>query len=339
MSEALLRHNDTLKPQITHYWKETENGCELLDSHSINERHMAHDDDSIVAKFLRESSDDNSRVSGYLRVSDPDQRVRSQVKQLKGQIMNAMPDDFDVEKDIRWFIDEGVSATKNTNLADRPEGKQLVDAVEAGEIDYIFAKKVDRMFRDNEAGSAFVKWMNNKHPNVTFLTTDVPEPLNTPNGEFLFTLMVALARKYAADLSVVSKDGVMASQDDLERTSHAVYGWDDYDSGRRRITQGKDKGPLYLMKPNWREQDVRDWFMAENKKGESVSSICKKMNGWGLKNKSGNNWTVSSLRNQIKRPAQLHKQLTNPKHQNNPHFKRGSRRSSPPFRALSTTQK
>jgi len=334
MSEALLRRYDTLKPQNTQYWEESENGCELRDRHSINERHMANDDDSEVAKFLRASSNPNSRCGGYLRVSDPDQRVRSQVKNLKGNIKHHMPDDFDVEKDIRWFIDEGVSATKNTNLADRPEGKQLHDAVDNGEIDFIFAKKVDRMFRDNEAGAVFIKWMNNKHPNVTFLTSDVPEPLNTPNGEFLFALMVALARKYAADLSVVSMDGMMASQDSLERTSHATYGWDDYDSGRRRITQGKDKGPLYLMKPNWREQDVRDWFNAEYKKGVKTSTLVKQLNGWGVKNKSGNNWTKGSLNGQIKNPAKLQLQLNNPKH----NFKRPTRRSSPPFRAISTTQ-
>jgi DNA invertase Pin-like site-specific DNA recombinase len=334
MSEATLRHNDTLNEQITGYWEETENGCQLRDSHSVNERHMANDDDSEVAKFLRASSNPNSPISGYLRVSDPDQRVRSQVMRLKGQMENNLPDDFDVEKDVRWFIDEGTSATKNTNLADRPEGKQLHDAVENGEIDFIFAKKVDRMFRDNEAGAAFVKWMNNKHPNVTFITSDVPEPLNTPNGEFLFTLMVALARKYAADLSVVSMDGVMASQDSLERTSEIVYGWDDYDSGRRRITQGKDKGPLFLVKPNWKEQDVRDWFIDEAKKGVSIPKIVKQLNRWGLKNKSGNDWTKSSLSGQVKKPAKLHKQLDNPKH----NFKRPVR-SSPPFRTLSTTQK
>lgn len=333
MSDALLLRYESPKQPETEYWEITENGCELTNKQSEYYLRMANEDESEVAKELRESSNPDSRVGGYLRVSDPDQKVRSQVARLKGMMVNHLPDDFDVEKDVRWYIDEGSSATKNTNLEDREDGLRLKTDVDNGEIDFIFAKKVDRMFRDNEAGAVFVKWMNNKHPNVTFWTSDVPEPLNTPNGEFLFTLMVALARKYAADLGVVSKDGMMASQDNLERTSHNTYGWDDYDSGLRRIVQGKDKGPLYKVTPNWKEQDCRDWFISENQNGKSISDIRKRLNKWGVPNKSGNAWTNQALRSQINNPAQLHTQLLNPKHKVLM-SKRPSRRSTPPFRAL-----
>jgi len=88
------------------------------------------------------------------------------------------------------------------------------------------------------------------------------------------------------------------------------------------------------MKPNWKEQDCRDWFIQEHKNGASISSIRKKLNKWGVPNKSGNKWTDSALRNQIKRPAQLHQQLHNLKHQDKPEFQRPSRKSTPPFRAL-----
>jgi DNA invertase Pin-like site-specific DNA recombinase len=329
MSEAVLRPYDTPKTPESQYWEIVDNECQLIDSVSKYNINMAEDADSKVARELRETSNPKSRVACYLRVSTKKQKVRSQVNELKDKVKAYLPH-LDFYKDVRFYIDEGTSATKNTNLRDRDDGKRLVEDMNNGEIDYIFSKKVDRMFRDNEAGSAFVKWMTKKHPTVVFRTSDIAEPLNTPMGEMIFTIMVAQARFMAANLGVDTKDGMQTSQDNLERTSSEVYGWTWYDSGRRRIVQGKDKGPLYLNKPHWKEQDCRDWFMKEYENGKSVSNIRKRLNKWGVPNKSGNDWTDSALRNQINRPAKLHLQLDNPKH----NFKRPSRRSTPPFRAL-----
>ena len=86
-----------------------------------------------------------------------------------------------------------------------------------------------------------------------------------------------------ADLKVKTKQeaerttgGMQHKQDNLQKTSHAVFGWEEYDSGKRNITQGRDVGALIMMRPNWHEYAVRQW-MIENPDGLSYAGICKEI--------------------------------------------------------------
>ena len=94
----------------------------------------------------------------------------------------------------------------------------------------------------------------------------------------------------------------------MQKTSQAVFGWEEYDSGERNITQGRDVGPLIKMRPNWHEYAVRQW-MIENPDGLSYSAMARKLNQWNIPTANGRQWSQSGVRNQVKKPAKLHEQI------------------------------
>lgn len=259
---------------------------------------------------------EKSDVAIYLRVSTDEQNVDSQFLMVDGLLSQHGLD----RSKVRIFQDDGISATKMGNLQDRPKGSELIQAIQNGEVKKLFAFKVDRMFRDIEAGSAFVKMITKSYPEVEIITTDVPVPLNTPDGEFLFGLMVLMARREAATLAVRTEAGMDARREQLRPTSHAVYGWDIV----------LDDDGLKTMIPNWRQQDVMDWVIKQDKK-DSHPKIARQLNDWGIPTSTGRKFSAGTVRRMVKTP---------PKQQEMLHiFDRPERKSKPPFRSLSVTQK
>jgi len=84
------------------------------------------------------------------------------------------------------------------------------------------------------------------------------------------------------------------------------------------------------MHPNWKQQDVIDWVINQNKK-DSYGKIARKLNDWGILTATERSFSAGTIRRMVKTP---------PKQQDMLHvFDRPERRSSPPFRTLSITQK
>lgn len=256
-------------------------------------------------------------IATYLRVSTDDQNILAQSGIIDTMIR---AQGFD-PANVLEFRDEGVSATKMGNLHDRDGGKELIEMIENGEITHVFAFRVDRMFRDPEAGSAFVKWIRTKHPLVEIHTTDAPMSLHTADGEFLYGLQVLLARREAAVLSVRTEGGMDATRQDLKPTSHAVYGWD--------ICHTPDGEKT--MRPNWKEQAVLSWIQDRQTAGDSYSKIARQLCDWGVPTKTGSTWKAAGCRRAVVSPAKYQQELHR--------FTPPNRMSSAPFRALSTTQK
>jgi len=220
--------------------------------------------------------------------------------------------------DAQHFADEGISATKMTDLQSRPEASKLVKLAEAGAITKIFIYRVDRIFRDNEAGGAFVKWAV-KH-GIEIISTDLALPLSSAEGEFQFSLMVALARRESAVLSERTCGGMETTREDLKPTSHAIYGWN--------ICHTKDGEKT--MRPNWGEQSVLQWINT-NADVISNAAMARQLNDWGVPTKTGRKWAPTGVRRAHKTPVKYHLELHR--------FTAPKRMASPPFRSLSTTQK
>jgi len=258
-----------------------------------------------------------NRVATYLRVSTDEQNVLAQSGFVDALISQHGFDPANVVE----FKDDGISATKMGNLSDRPDGKELIEAIERGEITHLFAFRVDRLFRDLEAGAAFIKWIREKHPHVGVFTTDAPMSLTTADGEFLFGMQVLLARREAAVLSVRTGGGMDATREALKVTSHAVFGWDILHKSNGEKT----------LRPNWKQQAVIDWVHAQHKTGQSNPKIAKQLNAWGVQTATGKKWDAAGVRRMIVKPAKYQQEL----HQ----FNRPKRIASAPFRSLSVTQK
>ena len=228
-------------------------------------------------------------IAIYMRVSTDDQKVDSQLLFVEGLVRSR---GFNVE-DCRMFVDEGTSATKNSNLEDRPQGKALLDAMEQGELTHVFAYRVDRLFRDLEAGAKFIKNCRDNMPNISIITTDCPMPLTHADGEFLFGMQVLLARREASVLGQRVTGGLQTAREQLKPTARAVYGW--------RVCHTPDGEKT--MRPNWPQQSVIQWVKDMDREGWSRPKITNQLNAWGIPTSEGHKWVKSTVRRLIVQPA------------------------------------
>jgi len=243
-------------------------------------------------------------VAVYLRCSTDDQSVAAQQATLTNYLLAHGLDLNECE----LYIDEGVSAKKYPNFTDRTEGSRLVKDIESGKIKTLWGFQVDRFFRRVAAGATWVELMAKKYPHVKILTQDCQAPTNTAAGRTLWHLLLMIAESENEARGEKTGGGMQNKQELLQKTSHSVFGWSEYDSGERNITQGKDVGPLILMKPCWHEVSVRKWII-EELGNLSASKIASKLNDWGIPTATGRKWSQSSVRSQVKRPAKLHEQI------------------------------
>ena len=258
-------------------------------------------------------------VAIYLRCSTDDQDVAAQRMSLGGLLMmNGLKID-----DCSFYIDEGVSAKKYPSFTDRPEGSRLMADIASGKVEQLFGFKIDRFFRRMEQGSAWMNEMEKRYPNVKVITSDCNQPLNTASGRKWWHFSLLLAEDENEARAERTQGGMMNKSERLEKSSHGVFGWGEYDSGERNITQGRDVGALIKMRPCWHEQAVRNW-MIENPEDISYNKMASKLNGWKIPTATGRNWSSSSIRSQVNRPAKLHDQL----HQ----FEQPKKMLSSPFR-------
>jgi len=258
-------------------------------------------------------------VAVYLRCSHKSQNTDAQEASLTKYLM-AHGLDF---HECVIYRDSAVSARQYPRFTDRTEGSRLMQDIESGKITTVWGFKVDRFFRKLAAGANWIDFMNDKYPHVTVLTQDCQAPLKTSAGRTLWHLLMMMSESENESRSERTKGGTQNKQERCEKTSHAVFGWEEYNTGLRNITQDRDVGPLIKMRPNWHEQAVRNWII-ENPDGLSTNKIASKLNQWKIPTATGRNWTGSSVRSQQKSKAKLHDQI----HQ----FEQPKRMLSPPFR-------
>lgn len=246
----------------------------------------------------------HSNVAIYLRCSTDDQDVKSQMTMLQSFMMYQ---GFNLD-DCELYIDEGVSAKKYPSFNDRVEGSRLQRDIESGKIQFVFGYKVDRFFRKVSAGSTWLDLMCLKYPSVKILTTDCAIPTNVSSGRQFWHMMLMIAEAENESRAERTSGGMQYKQESCQKTSHAVFGWEEYDSGKRNITQGRDVGKLIMMRPNWHEYAVREWII-ENYGNLTASKIASNLNSWGITTATGRKWSNSSVRSTVNRPAKLHDQI------------------------------
>lgn len=125
---------------------------------------------------------------GYIRVSTDEQATEGHSLSQQKAVIEAMAGRAGLEV-ADWFTEAGVSG--KTPLADRPEGRRLLAAIEAG--DQVFASKVDRMFRDSADALVAVSRLAKSGIAVRF--GDVPEDPAAGVGRLLFTVLAAFAHR------------------------------------------------------------------------------------------------------------------------------------------------
>jgi len=258
-------------------------------------------------------------VAVYLRCSHEDQSVDAQQRSLQTYLL---AQGLDLHQ-CNIYVDEGVSAKKHPSFTDRAEGSRLIADIESGKITTIWGFKVDRFFRCVASGATWIKHMNKKYPHVKIFTQDCQAPTNTAAGRSLWHLLLMIAENENESRSERTGGGMQHKQELLQKTSHAVFGWEEYDSGQQNITQGKVVGRLIMMRPNWHEWAVRDWILNNHLTAAKTAEF---LTSWGIPTATGRAWTKSSVHSQRNRPAKLHDQI----HQ----FTIPNKLIQPPFRTF-----
>ena len=138
------------------------------------------------------------RVATYERVSSEDQRERETIKTQTDLLDRWLEREPDVEVVAR-FSDDGVSGTKP--LADRPGGRALLAAAEAGQIDELWLYKLDRLGRNLADTAATGRSLEGLNVSVVTLR----EGRLTP---FMFDLFATLAQNEHRVFHERSADGM-----------------------------------------------------------------------------------------------------------------------------------
>ena len=263
-------------------------------------------------------------VAIYNRMSSNKQERHSQEFAMR-QFATAMGLDYD---ECNIYNDDAVSALKYPSFEDRDEGKRLMQDIASGKIDTVYSFKVDRLFRRMAQGSSWMDEMAKKYPKVKVITTDCAMPMDTSQGRMMWHMLLMLSENENTKRQERTKGGMQSKIERLEKTSSAVFGWAEYDSGQRNFTNGKDVGPLIKMTPCWHEQAVIDYVHQawDDDKGDSFSKIARNLNKWGIPTALGKGWTGTTVSRLIKKPSGYQDQLWQ--------FTRPRRIISAPFRGF-----
>ena len=221
-------------------------------------------------------------VAVYLRCSSEDQTLNAQIKKLTPFLL---AEGLDIDECV-LYKDEGVSARDKPSFSDRTEGKRMLDDIASGTIKKVYGTYVNRFFRKVSAGAMWIDEMKDNYPDVAIKTADC----------------------FCGQRAGRTSGGMQHKQENCEKTSSNIFGWEEYDSGQRNYTNGKDVGPLIKVRPSWHEQSVRQWMIDAHKK-LSYNAIAKKLNGWKIPTANDGKWTPSNVMGQIKKPAKMHDQL------------------------------
>jgi len=236
----------------------------------------------------------HENVAVYLRVSTGDQTVDSQLMKLRPFLL---AEGYDVDE-CSLYVDDGVSAKSHPNFTDRPAGSDMMQDVADGKITIIYGTYVNRFFRRVANGSAWMDLMAKEYPQVIIKTSDCFASTTSSAGRMMWHRLLMVSEMENEQRAERTQGGMQRLQEQLKKSSHAVYGWFwNEDDGR--------------MNPDWHQQaviqHVKDSW--NDNKGQSFSAISRDLNNWGIKTATGKEWSQSSVRRLVKQPAKMQDQL------------------------------
>jgi site-specific DNA recombinase len=135
-----------------------------------------------------------TRVAFYIRVSSEEQTeratARNQIDFLQKKYQaNFDPDSLEPMQFVGQFVDDGYSGA--LAIADRPEGKRLLDLVRARGVDVVISYRLDRLGR--RLGVLLDIHEELERHNVAILSATEPFDTRTPIGQFVFQLLGSIA--------------------------------------------------------------------------------------------------------------------------------------------------
>jgi len=167
------------------------------------------------------------------------------------------------------LADEGISGTR---LPGRPEAQRLVSMVRAGQVQHVVATALDRLFRSTVDAVTFFQLAQERGVSVHLIREAVDT--TTPTGQFICTLMAALAqlesqRSGARIRHVLAYKREQAGGRQIN--GRAPYGW------RWAPINGDPSGPKTLRQ-DAAEQSVIARMAAWRADGATIADVVRRLN-------------------------------------------------------------
>ncbi len=134
------------------------------------------------------------RIAFYVRVSSEEQTERATAKNQTEFLTKKYQPNFDMDSlepmaFVGAFVDDGQSGA--IALADRPDGRRLLDLVRARGVDVVVCYRLDRLGR--RLGVLLDIHAEFQRYDVAILSATEPFDTRTPIGQFLFQLLGSIA--------------------------------------------------------------------------------------------------------------------------------------------------
>ena len=227
------------------------------------------------------------KAIGYCRVSSQEQvegtSLKSQEDQIRAYCTMRGIDLAGV------LVDAAVSGGKP--LADRPAGREVVNALMNGQADSIIVCKLDRGFRSASDCLINVEAWEKKGVSLHILnlggqTIDT----STPTGKFFVTIMAAAAELERNLIKERCNEGRKARQAEGKRVGEIPYGWKLADDGKSLVEAPEEQEALRLIHDMKRD-------------GDTLRAIAAQLNRRGYTAKKGGEWTHGQVQSVLRRAA------------------------------------
>lgn len=221
------------------------------------------------------------RAVGYVRVSTEEQAVEGVSLDAQEARIRAYCTLHKLEL-VEVCRDAGISA--GNPLAERDDGRALLDLIAAGQVQHVVALKLDRLFRNAiDAQSTAERW---ERAGIAMHLIDMGgQTINTRSaaGKFLFAVLAAAAEM---ERNLIG-----------ERTSAAL---------RHKRERGERLGTTPLgfvtpepgapMHPQESELEIVRSILSAKKRGQSFRAIARRLEEQGVRTKRGAKWHHSTIR-------------------------------------------
>lgn len=186
----------------------------------------------------------------------------------------------------RVFVDEGVSAS--VPLAERPAGKELVQALARGEAAHVVAIKLDRLFRDALDALATIRAWDSQGI-ALHLVDQGGASINTRTalGQFVLLILAGVAEMERALIRERTKTVLDFKKRNGEVWNHEPFGF--RRDGKRLVPDPDELEALAVA------QELRA-------RGYSIRAICHELEARGLRPR-GKAWHPGSVHRLLRRAA------------------------------------
>jgi site-specific DNA recombinase len=190
---------------------------------------------------------------------------------------------------VRTFTDAGISG--GIALADRPQGKAMIEALERSEAMVVIVTKLDRGFRSaSDCLNCAETWeragISLHLLNLGGQTIDTSSPV----GKFFLTVMAGAAELEKNLIRERCNEGRKARKKEGKRIGQVPFGYKLADDGRTLLEDQREQEALTLIR-------------ALRSKGHSLRAIAAELNARNIRAKKGGTWKHGQVQSVLKRAA------------------------------------